>query len=260
MSEQLSLREISAVGLIPVRESETTSAESVPPRVECPQGAVARGGSAESGVWDYHGTGLLLPRGTVVVTRPDDSADLVDLQERLDAESARRGVRLGDQRSRHVKRSAESAAILDSLCVFTQSFGVDIFGAVTFSDEYASSNRIYSLDAALRDVHAGFRSMPMNHGRSVGYRGRFALAGEWHRTDREVPHVHFLLCSNGMPVKAVCEEVWEYFFRSRGRTSCAPIIEAVKGTRYALKDVLKQSIEHPEALQLYTNRPKRVTH
>jgi hypothetical protein len=68
--------------------------------------------------------------------------------------------------------------------------------------------------------------------------------------------VHLLASSNGRTPKMVCEELWAHFFRTRGRTRIEPIL-GLKGTRYALKDVLKQSIEHPEALDLCTTRPKR---
>jgi hypothetical protein len=137
---------------------------------------------------------------------------------------------------------------LEALCAFCESMALDLFGAVTYTDAYASKHGIYSPRMACKDIRRGLREF--------GYRGRFALAAEFHRTGREVPHVHLLLESHCQSPKKACEDVWQYFSTTRGRTRIEPIL-GLRGTRYALKDVLKQAMEHPGALDLCSTRAKR---
>jgi len=217
----------------------------------------ARAVLGDDGLWTF-------PRGYwspgQLHTQTLGAVDLCNLLDRLDVASRRRGVRASDALRRRVKRSAEEEAILEALCGFAESCVVDVMFTVTFSDEYAYRHHLHTLEACVRDVARGLRDVPMNRGKRMGFGGRFALAGEWHRTGREFGHVHGLLECRGEPLKAVCTELFTYFKSTRGRCRFEPIAQLALGTRYAFKDVLKQVIEHPTALEICTTHPKRVKH
>jgi hypothetical protein len=226
---------------------------SVVPRANAPQGAVARGTMADAGVWDYHGTGLLLPRGTVVVTKPNDDADLADLRDRVEVESARRGVRSGGQVARKIKRSAADSAALESLSTWLSGHDLDLLGTVSFSDAVAASRGIYSLGRGL-DVVAQELKAFRYHGKQ-GYRGKFVLCGEWHPSGRAVPHVHAVLSSAGATdLDDFTTSLWRHFFHNCGRSRFEPMRDQNDATLYGLKDTLKASASDANSMRLRLSR------
>jgi len=200
-----------------------------------------------------HSSGIVLPRGAVVTS----AASLEDFQ-RIAQGSERRGVRAGDRLSRKVKRSAAEAAQLEGFCQWLGSEGLDLFGSVSYSEDYATRHRIYSLGRALDDVWRGLTDMPIHGGRHTGFRGKFVLTGEWHPSGRNVPHVHLALESGGAPQQAVCDDLWRYFFRTRGRSRFEPMRDVETATLYALKDSVKASVRDADSVRFRLWHPKRV--
>lgn len=185
------------------------------------------------GLWQ-HSSGVLLPRGCIVLDRLTD-----DGLAELESASVARGVRRGDQVARRLRRSASDAEQLQAMCEWFHGHGLDGIGVVTFSDEYAGQRGIHSLARGLDDVWRGLSECPMNNGRSRGYRGRFVICGEWHRTGRDVPHVH--IAFETYQAKGVCDDLWRYFSRTRGRSRFEPMRDVTTATLYGLKDTIKDS-------------------
>ena len=223
-----------------------------PPPLPVPASDVPSGASgAGDGYW-HHSSGLVLPRGTVCVYPAGD-----DDLERVAEGSARRGVQAGALLSRKVKRSARDERQLSELCTWLHGYSIDIIGTVTFSDAYASEHGIYSLPRALDDVADGLRSASLDRGRHTGFRGRYVLAGEWHRTGRTVPHIHLALDSMGVAdIERLCTELWRHFFASRGRSRFEPMRDADVATLYGLKDTVKASEHDPDCIRLKLGRSK----
>ena len=199
----------------------------------------AKGGD----LWDYHGSGLLLPRGSVVVSTATDD-ELVQLAE----DSQRRGVREWELARTKVRRSAQESLALDEFCSWLNRYRFDGFFSVTFSDVYARSHGIRDVAAAVRDVRLGFAEF--------GFRGRLGLGAEM--TDREgVPHIHGVFASTRemtlewltSPEAPREGALWRYFFATRGRSRFEPMRDQNDATLYALKDTFKQS-SSPNALYL----------
>jgi len=149
-----------------------------------------------------------------------------------------------------VRRSVAEASQLDSFCEWLHNNGLDLFGTVTYRDDYAKQYGIYSLKRGLDDVWAG-----LSH---FGFRYKFVLSGEWHPSGRQVPHVHLALESAGQPVDKVCYELYHYFFHSRGRSRFEPMRDQNIATLYALKDSVKASARDADSIRLRLWRPKRV--
>lgn len=206
-----------------------------------------------------HSSGLLLPRGTVVTTRPDpeDWDAIAAIRAEVEAGSARRGVVQAALDARKVKRSHHNETQLQSFCSWLSSKGVDIIGTVTFTDEYAARRGIYSLNRALDDVWSGLLEVPMKRGQIVGFRNRFVLTGEWHPSGRQVPHVHLALESRGAPMEAVCSDLFRHFVSTRGRSRFEPMRDTTEATLYGLKDTIKSSDLDPDCIRLRLVRPKR---
>lgn len=214
------------------------------------------GPAAESSsMWDYHGTGLMLPRGTVVTTKPTDEADLSDIRDRAQLESDRRGVFAGSVEVRKVKRSVADSAALDAFCQWLDSQGLDIFGSVTWTDEHAARRGVYSLSRGLSDVERGLASASLKRGRMIGFRGRYVLTGEWHPSGRLVPHIHMALSSNGATdVEFLCYELHRFFLATCGRSRFEPMRDVSEATLYALKDTVKSSAADADSLRLRLSR------
>jgi len=189
----------------------------------------------------------------VVVTRPNDDADLADLRYRLEAESARRGVRAGGQSARKVKRSAADSAALESLCAWLSSHDLDLLGTVSFSDDVAKSRGIYSLARGLDVVAQELKAFRYNG--KQGYRGKFVLCGEWHPSGRAVPHVHAVLSSAGATDLAdFSSALWRHFFHNCGRSRFEPMRDQNDATLYGLKDTLKASASDANSMRLRLSR------
>jgi hypothetical protein len=111
-------------------------------------------------------------------------------------------------------------------------------GVVSFSDAYAARHGIYSPKRALDDVWRGITQDARIRG-SHGFRGRFVLAAEWHRTGREVPHVHAAFEGVGNR-QSLCYDFWRHFKNTRGRCRFEEMRDVDTATLYGLKDVLKE--------------------
>lgn len=206
--------------------------------------------AASDGLW-LHSSGISLPRGTVV-SSVLDADELAGLEKRSD----RRGAREGAQRARRVSRPIADARHLHELCAWLATHGLDILGTVTYSDEYARTHGIYSLPSALRDVRRGLAEVRMKRGTIQGFRGRFVLAGEWHPSGRQVPHVHLCLDSMGAPIEAVCSDLFRYFKQTRGRSRFEPMRDVTEATLYGLKDTVKAAAHDASCLDMRLVRPR----
>src|SRR5664279_1021931 len=136
MSEQLNLLDESISSAPPLRcpSPSTTARDGGQPATRRPDGRAAVGGS-DAGLWNVHGSGICVPRGTVIRSRIGND-ELADLRDRLDQDSARRGVRAGAAVARKIRRSAADSAGLESLCSWLNGHGLNIIGTVTYSDAY----------------------------------------------------------------------------------------------------------------------------
>lgn len=200
-----------------------------------------------------HSSGIHLPRGCVVHSEASED-DLA----RLARSSAARGVREHALIARnHLKRRAAETQQLQVFTEWLSCQGLDLFGAVSFTDEYAARHGIYSLSRALDDVWVGLNDVPMKRGRIKGFPGKFVLAGEWHPSGRSVPHVHLALESGSAPGDAVCNDLWRYFFHTRGRSRFEPMRDQNVATLYALKDSVKASTKDADSVRFRMWRPKR---
>lgn len=199
-----------------------------------------------------HSSGIWLPRGSVVVDKLD-SAEI----DALAARSAARGAVSAALDARKVKRSESEAAQLEAFCEWLAAEGLDLFGVVSFSDDYAARYGIYSLKRGLDDVWAGLNQVPLRRGQRVGFRGKYVLAGEWHPSGRLVPHVHLALESAGCPPEKVCGELYRYFYGSRGRSRFEPMRDVDTATLYALKDTVKASARDADCVRFRLWHPKR---
>jgi len=135
--------------------------------------------------------------------------------------------------------------------------GLNAMGVVTFSDKYAASRGIYSPQAAADDVWRGLtQEVPMRG--SYGFWGKFILAPEWHRTGRQVPHVHLAFETIGNP-ETLCADLLRFFGNTRGRSRFELMRDVDSATLYGLKDVLKEQrfAAHPLNARLWKIRRRR---
>lgn len=215
-----------------------------------PRGTGA-GGASAGNLWCHDGNWL--PRGTIALSQVTDD-DLA----RLDAGSIRRrGTAFMD--SPPTPRPVADEQQLQALCEWLHGHGLDLMGVVTFSDDYADRYGIHSLKRAMQDVWRGLHDIPMGKGDNVrcGYPWKFVLAGEHHRTGRSVPHVHVALESHGAPVSKLCFELYDYFYRTRGRARFEPMRDVDSATLYGLKDSVKASKHDPDAFAARLWHPRR---
>jgi len=185
-----------------------------------------------------------LPKGTLV-TYQATPEELLDVE----AASIRRGVREWEFEARHIRRDDLERRSLEEFCTWLHSFGLDLIGTVTYSDEYAERHGIYSIRAAIRDTVNGLRSVKLRGGTISGFRGRYVACGEWHPSGRLVPHVHLALESNGAPHQMLVE-LGRYFDYSRGRSRFEKMRDVEIATLYGLKDTIKHGSKDPETLEL----------
>lgn len=231
-------------------DAESFMSDEVARRESAERRGQAQPAAAPADVW-RHPSGILLPRGTVVSCQATE-AELDELERR----SQDRGVREHAHVARHVKRSASEERQLQEFCQWLQGHGLDILGSVTFTDEYAARHCVYSLKRAIDDVHAGLRDIRMKRGSLQGFRGKFVMAGEWHPSGREVPHVHLVLDSMGAPIENVCTDLWQYFYLTRGRSRFEPMRDTSVATLYGLKDTIKSGVIDPDSMRLRLSRPR----
>jgi hypothetical protein len=224
----------------------------------------ADAGAVSTRVWKSTDTGLVVP-GATLETRHEDSRDghrgdsvivreaavlvvplsdekLADLQESSD----RRGYQDFNVPGKRPARTAQEKAVLNASCAWMAEHEMDVFGVVTFAPKYAEKRALYTFGRALDDVAAGFKE--------VDFGGKFALAAEWHRTAREVPHVHLVLRSgteseHGM--KRLTDKLYAYFFNTRGRSRFEPMRDLDDASFYSLKDTFKNSAQHANASRYF---------
>jgi len=188
-------------------------------------------------MWDYHGTGKMLHRETLVTTRPSDDEDLFALQDRVNAASAARGVQEYAQSGRKIRRSASESLALDEFCIWLHGHGLDGFFSITYSDKMADLRGIHTIRAARKHVLGLFAEF--------GYRGRLVLGVEM--TDRDVPHVHGALHLGDERDRLLGVDsprdgaFWRFFHSECGRTRFELTRDQNEVTLYALKDTLKES-------------------
>lgn len=246
--EQLSLMpSVGAASAIP-RSLDTAAAPTDSLRDSShPLPAQPAGGG--TGPWVHSASGLSLPRGSVLV-REATEQELVDLEVR----SIVRGVRQHAQVARHVKRSAAESSALDEFCAWLAGYAIDGFGTITFSDQVAETRRIYSLRRAIEVVRLELRVAGMKNGRQRGYTGRYVLAGEWHPSGRQVPHVH--IAFETFRASGVCPDLFRHFSNTFGRCRFEPMRDVDTATLYALKDTIKATSKDPDSLYLRLTRPR----
>lgn len=205
-----------------------------------------------------HSSGLLIKHGTVIETRM--WGETLDREcDRLDKASDRRGVQVWETAKKKPKRSIADELELRAIADWFNGEGLDIIGVVSFTPDYADRRYLNTLSRATDDVHDGLRSVPMKGGRIRGFPYKFVLFPEWHRTGRLVPHVHLALESGGHPgnvTQAICDDLWRYFFSTRGRSWFQPMRDLNKATLYGLKDAVKSSREAGDAVHLRLKRPR----
>ena len=223
--------------------------------VPCAPGVV--GAQGERGFWHHSTSGLVLPRGTTIRSRLTDSE-----RDALERSSAARGVQsaIAARKPARAVRTTDSVA---ALATWAHELGeFDVCGVVTFTDHYAAEHNLRSLGAGCRDVARGlmYDCRFPDRKNSQGYRGQFCLSGEWHRTDREWPHVHLLLNSRQKGTQeAFCGDLWRFFKPTRGRSwfkGFSELTDDEAALFYHLKDTVKGASlpDDPDAFWLKLSR------
>lgn len=216
-----------------------------------------RGADVNEKPWTHKGSGLQLPRGSVVVSKPQSEEEKNALIVEVEAASLRRGVREAVQAVRRGGSEESSRSELQELVEWLARHDLDIIGSVTFTDIYAKANGVYSLERAVKDVRRGLAKCYMHKGRRVGFPGRFVLCGEWHPSGRVVPHVHLALESGSFPIENVCRELWTYFFITRGRSRFEPMRDVQVASLYGLKDTVKSNRKDAAVTYMKLQRHRR---
>jgi len=194
--------------------------------------------------------GMELPRGCVLSSQLTPE-EVVSYAGRVDARGTCRAATPSPDLSRR---------LLSELCAWCASHSLNAMGTVTFSDSYASSRSIYTLSRALSDVaHALDCEVPLR--KSHGVLTSYALSAEWHRTGREVPHVHVAIKTTGNP-DSFLAALRLFFSNTRGRCRWELMRDCDDATLYGLKDVLKEgsgSLSDSVRLRLHSavNRRRR---
>lgn len=181
--------------------------------------------------WRYQG--VVLPRGAVVQGSLD-ADQLADL-------SARAAARRGCTARGHVTRSASDEAVLQEISAWVNSeFQHPCFGAITFSDRVADRLKIYSPKRALDVVEHDLKTAIPIRG-SSGYLGKFCLQSEWHRTGRNIPHLHTVFEGIGN-ADNLCTDFWRFCHVRYGSSWFQEIEHLDAGVLYAFKDVFKEAV------------------
>lgn len=109
---------------------------------------------------------------------------------------------------------------------FLGRFPLDTFFTLTYSDKYAAEHKLYAMTSALNDFERWIAEMD--------YPGQYFVAAEPH-FDRDVPHLHGLLDSRGMPLS----NFWASWFAKRGRAKVeVPRSDAARYycSKYSMKE------------------------
>jgi hypothetical protein len=128
--------------------------------------------------------------------------------------------------------SERDQSVQDGYAEFLGRFPLDVFFTCTFTDQYARDHFVYSPTSALNSLERWFKE--------IGYKGQWFAAAEPH-FDRDVPHLHGLMESRGVPLKLF----WGEWFRSRGRARFEPPrsdAAIVYCAKYTLKDYAADSL------------------
>jgi hypothetical protein len=123
-------------------------------------------------------------------------------------------------------RSVRSNQVIDGYAEFFARYPLDVMFGLTFSDEYARAHKIYTPTSALNNLERWFKE--------IGYTGQWFAAPEPHFF-RDVPHLHGLMESRGVPL----DLFWGEWFKERGRARFEPPrsdAAIVYCAKYALKD------------------------
>lgn len=202
-----------------------------------PQALPARGSGGTAGTDPI----LRAFRGAVALSQATDE----DL-ERISRGSIRRGLRGHHNPARALSESQQ----LDALCQWLhEDHHLNAIGTVTFSDHYAQRHAIYSFDRALDDTWAGLNE--------AHFHWKFVLAAEWHRSGREVPHVHLALEIPDHLTDRVLDQLRRYFDGTRGRSRFEVMRDTTAATLYGLKDTVKSSKIDTSGIRLRLHRPRR---
>lgn len=189
-------------------------------------------------MWDYKG--IKLPRGCVVFSElTDHELRRLELAAAAQAGSAPLGP------TSSPARSVASTEYLQAFCEFMHSQGFNAMGSCTFSDKVAYKRFILSPLKAVQVVAMGIRNDCPFRGH-LGFHGKLFVTPEWHRTGREVPHVHFALKTAGNP-ETCCAQIRSYLSNTFGRSTCEVMRDRNAGTLYGLKDTLKETAVYPNA-------------
>lgn len=123
-------------------------------------------------------------------------------------------------------RSTAHAGLRDEWARFLGRFPLDTFFTLTFCDRYAAAHCVYSNTSALNNFERWVDD--------TGFPGQYFVAAEPH-FDRDVPHLHGLLESRGLPLP----NLWASWFAERGRGRLEPPrtdAAAYYCTKYLLKE------------------------
>lgn len=160
--------------------------------------------------------------GTVGRTSYIESDELANLEARCEAR----------RRPTSPPPAIAGSAIREATAEWLGSFPLDTFFTLTYADDYARDHYIYSPTSALNDFERFLKA--------ADFPGMFFAASEWHFS-RDVPHLHGLLESRGLPL----HNLWAAWFTTRGRASFEPPrsdAAAYYCSKYSLKDADADSL------------------
>lgn len=129
----------------------------------------------------------------------------------------------------------------DDWAAFLGEFDLDVVFTLTFSDEYAEAHLLYCPTSALNSFERFLHD--------IGHIGQYLVCAEPH-FDRDVPHLHGLMQSMGLPLN----NLWREWFRTRGRGRFEPPRSDASRyycTKYALKE------RDPDVIRFRLSRPTR---
>lgn len=192
--------------------------------------------------WNYQG--VLLPRGCVVEGRASE-ADLERLEQHAAAQASRRAA--SGNLTAPARPQCDSE-YLQAFCELLRSHGFNAMGTATFTDKVAARRFVYSPLKAVQVVAQSIRKETPFRG-SLGFRGKLFITPEWHRTGRNVPHLHFALKTTGN-AENCCDLINRHLTNTLGWSTCQVMKDVKDATLYGLKDTLKETAFYPNAYYL----------
>jgi hypothetical protein len=133
---------------------------------------------------------------------------------------------LGRRRPDPLPQRRWKSDLRDEWAGFLEGFGLDVVFTLTFTDDYARAHFVYSPTSALNDFERFLKL--------IDYQGQYLACAEPH-FDRDVPHLHGLMESKGLPLV----NFWREWFTTRGRARFEPPRSDASRyycTKYALKE------------------------